>query len=96
MEIKAKNMSGLERLFAHAEFNRFGIICVVLTVVGCLGGIVVGLGAINDTFALVSVVLPTMVTLSMLIAVAPMNYLLFSATVAILIDLILMVYYLVN
>ena len=96
MEIKARNMSGLERLFAHAEFNRFGIICVVLTIVGCLGGIVVGLGAINNTFALISVVIPTMVTLSMLIAVAPMNYLLYSAATCILIDLSLMVYYLVN
>jgi hypothetical protein len=96
MEINVKKRGGLESLFSKAEFNRFGIICVVLTIVGCLGGIVVGLGAINDTFALVSVVLPTMVTLSLLIAVAPMNYLLYSATLSILIDLILLVYYLVN
>ena len=96
MEVNTKNMTALERLFAHAEFNRFGIICVVLTVVGCLGGIVVGLGAIQDTLALVAVVLPTMVTLSMLIAVAPMSYLLFSASASIVIDLILMVYYILN
>jgi hypothetical protein len=94
MEAEIKNMSGLERLLAHAEFNRFGIICVVLTVVGCLGGIVVGLGAIQNTIALISVVIPTMVTLSMLIAVAPMRYLLFSASACILIDLSLMLFYL--
>ena len=94
MEAKIKNMSGLERIFANAEFNRFGIICVVLTIVGCLGGIVVGLGAIENTLALISVVIPTMITLSMLIAVAPMNYLLLSASVCILIDLGLMLFYL--
>ncbi len=96
MEANIKNMSVLERIFANAEFNRFGIICVVLTIVGCLGGIVVGLGAIQDTFALVSVVIPTMITLSMLIAVAPMKYLLISATANIAIDLILLVYYVLN
>ena len=89
-------MTGLERLFANAEFNRFGIICVVLTIVGCLGGIVVGMGAIENTFALIAVVIPTMVTLSLLIAVAPMNYLLYSASVSILIDLGLMLFYLLN
>jgi hypothetical protein len=96
MKTKVKNMTVLERLFANAEFNRFGIICVVLTIVGCLGGIVIGLGAIEHTFALVSVVIPTMITLSLLIAVAPMNYLLLSASVCILIDLGLMVFYLFN
>lgn len=89
-------MTGLERLFANAEFNRFGIICVVLTIVGCLGGIVVGMGAIENTFALIAVVIPTMVTLSLLIAVAPMTYLLYSASVSILIDLGLMLFYLLN
>jgi hypothetical protein len=96
MEANVKNISVLERLFANAEFNRFGIICVVLTIVGCLGGIVVGLGAIENTLALISVVIPTMITLSMLIAVAPMKYLLFSASVSVIVDLSLMVYYLFN
>ncbi len=96
MKTKVKNMTGLERLFANAEFNRFGIICVVLTIVGCLGGIVVGMGAIENTFALIAVVIPTMVTLSLLIAVAPMTYLLYSASVSILIDLGLMLFYLLN
>jgi len=96
METSVKNQSKLETFLANSEFNRFGIICVVLTLVGCLGGIAVGLGAIENTMALVAVVIPTMFTLSMLIAVAPMSYLFFSAMISISVDLFLIAYYLIN
>ncbi len=79
-----------------AEFNRFGIICVVLTIVGCLGGIAVGLGAINYTATLVAVVIPTMLTLSFLIAVAPMRAILISAIIATIIDSSLIVYFILS
>lgn len=78
----------------NAEFNRFGIICVVLTIVGCFGGIAVGLGAINYTVTLVAVVIPTMLTLSFLIAVAPMKAILTSGIIATIIDLVLITYFL--
>ena len=77
-----------------AEFNRFGIITVVLTIVGCMGGIAVGLGAINYTITLIAVVIPTMLTLSFLIAVAPMKAILISGIVATTIDLALIIYFL--
>ncbi len=78
-----------------AEFNRFGIICVVLTIVGCLGGITVGLGAISYTFTLIAVVIPTMLTLSFLIAVAPMKAIMTSGIIATIIDLVLITYFLI-
>ncbi len=31
----------------ESEFNRFGLISIILLVVGCVGGVAVGLGAIK-------------------------------------------------
>jgi hypothetical protein len=76
------------------EFNRFGFIAVILLIVGCLGGLTVGLGAIQDTFSLVAVVVPTMITLSFLIAVAPMQWIMIAASASVFIDIILICYYL--
>ena len=76
-----------------SEFNRFGLICVILTLVGCLGGLTVGFGAIQYTATLIAVVVPTMLTLSLLIAVAPMRYIYYSAAASIAIDVALMIYF---
>ena len=85
----------LEKHF-ESEYNRFGLIAVLILLIGCLGGITVGMGAIKDTWALILVVLPTMLTLSLLLAVAPMKWIYKAASIAILIDVLLLVYYLVR
>jgi hypothetical protein len=52
MEAKAQvHKSKFEKLLSDSEFNRFGLICVILTIVGCLGGIAVGMGALGNTLA---------------------------------------------
>lgn len=93
METISKSQS---KLFIDAEFNRFGLICVIITVIGCLGGTAVGMGAIQSTIALSAVILPTMATLSLLLAVAPMKQIMYAATISVLIDILLIVYYLFN
>jgi hypothetical protein len=84
------------KLIKNAEFNRFGLTFVILTVVGCLGGIAIGFGAINYTLSLIAVVLPSMLTLSLLIAVAPMRVILITTILAVTIDLLLIIYFLFN
>ncbi len=86
----------MKGLLEKAEFNRFGIISLVLTVVGCLGGIAVGLGAIKYYLTLTLVVVPTMATLSLLIAVAPMRSILIAGTISLLVDLIMILYFTMN
>jgi hypothetical protein len=54
----------------------------------------VGLGAIGSTLTLITVVLPTMLTLSLLLAVAPMRWIVASAIVSTTLDLLLMAYFL--
>ncbi len=75
------------------EFNRFGFISAIILIVGCLGGLTVGMGAIENTMALIAVLIPTMITLSFLLAVAPMRWIMISATTSVVLDLILLTYY---
>lgn len=78
-----------------AEFNRFGIISVALLIVGCLGGITVGMGAVEYVWSLILVLIPTMTTLSLLLALAPMRYIIYATAASVLIDIILLVYFLI-
>jgi hypothetical protein len=82
----------LEKHF-ESEQNRYGIISGFILIVGCLGGITVGLGAIKDTWALILVVVPTMTTLSLLLAVEPMQWIFKSAAATAAIDLLIILYY---
>ncbi|MFM7682352.1 MAG: hypothetical protein ACKO7P_06360 [Bacteroidota bacterium] len=75
------------------EFNRFGFISAIILIVGCHGGLTVGMGAIENTLALIAVLIPTMITLSFLLAVAPMRWIMISATTSVILDLILLIYY---
>lgn len=79
-----------------SEFNRFGLICVILTVVGCMGGAAVGLGAIESTFLLTLVIIPTMATLSLLLAVSPMKWIYAAAITSVSIDTLLILYFLLT
>ena len=78
----------------ESEFNRFGLISIILLVVGCVGGVAVGLGAIKYTGTLILCVVPTMTTLSLLLAVAPMKWIWRSAMLSLAIDFILLIYFL--
>ena len=74
------------------EFNRFGLISVILLIVGCLGGLTVGAGAVTEVWSLTLIVIPTMVTLSLLIAVAPMKHIITSGVIAVSIDILMLIY----
>ena len=79
----------------NTEFNRFGLISAVLLTVGCTGGLAVGLGAVEYVIALIAIVIPTMITLSLLLAVAPMKYIMTMGIVSTAINLIFIAYFLI-
>ncbi len=91
MESTAVDQSIWNKIFkGELEVNRFGLIAVLLLIVGCLGGVTVGLGAIESTVQLTLVVVPTMTALTLLLAVAPMKYIMTASAIAIAIDLLIL------
>lgn len=91
-----ENLTGFNKFLAQAEFNRFAVVCIALLVVGCMGGITVGLGAINSVAALAVVIIPTMTTLSFLLAVAPMRWIMTAGMISLSIDVLLSIFYIIQ
>lgn len=84
-EIKQSNWMKLESL---ANEYRFGVIAITLLIIGCLGGVTMNYGAALHTWSLIVVVIPTMTTLSLLLAVSPMRWILNAFIVTVITDLL--------
>ena len=74
--------------WATMEFNRFGILPILLLIIGCVGGIAAGFGAFDDLLRISLVAFPTIISLALVLAVAPMRVVFFSAAVALICDVI--------
>lgn len=77
------------------EINRYGVISALLIIVGCLGGVAVGLGAIHSYLQLTLIVAVTMASLSTILAVSPMKLIMNLAVVAIVVDLGIIIFNLI-
>ena len=93
---KVITTDGETLLGLNTEFHRFGLISAILLVVGVAGGIAVGLGGIESIFALIMIVVPTMTTLSLLLAVSPIKYIIAAGTVSLIVDVLFITYFLLT
>lgn len=83
----------LRKLFGEYEFNRYGIISMILIAVVCLGGVGVALGGLSSAVVLALLLIPTMATLTFILAVAPMRWILYTALASMAISSIVIIYY---
>lgn len=79
----------LSSFWQKAEFNRYGIIAMLLTVLGCMGGFAASFGTGADIFKIALVAFPTILSLSFILGVMPMRLIVWSSSIAILIDILL-------
>jgi hypothetical protein len=82
-----KNKSVSSR-WEQAEANRFGIIPILIVIIGCVGGLSAAFGAQGDPLKLSLVAFPTIIALALMLAVAPMRLVLYVSIIAIILDLI--------
>lgn len=73
-----------------AEEARFGILPLLLTLISCLGGVAAAFGTGYNVVPLAMVTVPMMLTLSFILAVAPMRLIVWSGVVAVLFDLVVL------
>lgn len=73
-----------------ANQYRFGVIAITLLVIGCLGGVTMNYGAALHTWSLIAVVIPTMTTLSLLLAVAPMKWIMNAIIITLIVDVLIL------
>lgn len=81
----------LSTFWQNAEFNRYGIIAMVLTIIGCMGGFAASYGAGDNIFKIALVAFPTILSLAFILGVMPMRLIIWSSTVAVLIDIALII-----
>jgi len=81
----------LAKVFGDYEAKRFAITPFMLIWTVCLGGVAVGLGAMESIPMLTSIVFPAMAILAFCLAVQPVRSIIWLTIVATSIDLILIV-----
>lgn len=86
----------LDSLLENYEFNRYGISAIVLLIMGTLAAVAVGVGAMSNPIEIAILVVPTMATLVMVLAVQPMRPLLYIFFITCLIDLGVIGYHLIT
>lgn len=92
-QIKSATHTAVQSKFWQMiEFNRFGFIAMLLTIVGCSGGISVAYGAHNELFQIALVAFPTIITLALILAVAPMRLIVWLSALCLAIDLFVLIF----
>lgn len=79
-------------LWKNAEFNRFGIIAILVLVIGCAGGIAAAFGAQADALKIGLVAFPSIITLALILAVAPMRAIFFASAIAFILDIVILAF----
>ncbi len=82
----------LSTFWENAEFNRFGIICMVILIIGCVGGFAASFGANGDTLKLSLIAFPTIISLALVLAVAPMKAIIYLSSVAVILDILVLIF----
>lgn len=91
-DTQSAQKKSLNNFWKDAEFNRFGIIPVLLLLVACIGGFAASYGAGVSAFRLGMVAFPSIIALALMLAVAPMRLIFWSTATAIILDLFILVF----
>lgn len=75
-------------IFKYAEENRFGVISMLLIFVGCVGGFTLSMGGLHSDAILIGLIVTTMATLSLMLAVQPMRYVIYAAGAALAVNIL--------
>ncbi len=79
-------------IWKNMEFNRFGIIAILVVILGCLGGLAASFGANDNLLKLSMVAFPTIIALALVLAVAPMRVIIYVSAIALILDLVVFVF----
>jgi hypothetical protein len=78
--------------WGNVEFNRFGIISMLILFIGCIGGFAASFGANGDILKLAMIAFPTIIALALILAVAPMKLIVYVCSIAIILDIIVLIF----
>lgn len=91
-KIKPSKSKLSKRFWQKAEFDHFGIIPILIVVVGVMGGLAVGFEAHSNTLKLAIVAFPAVISLSVTIVSNSMRLIFLASIITIVCDLIVMIW----
>jgi phage shock protein PspC (stress-responsive transcriptional regulator) len=74
------------------EFSRFGIIAILVVFIGCTGGIAASFGAGDSLIKLAMIAFPSIISLALILAVAPMRVIFYVSLIAVLMDILTFIF----
>ena len=83
---KAVSVSKLDEFWSTLEYNRFGMVPVLIVVVACLGGIAAAFAIQVSPIRLATVVLSTGMTEAFILGMLPMRTVMITAVVSLVIS----------
>ena len=89
---KVNTTKSISVFWEKIEFSRYGIISMMVVFLGCIGGLAASFGAGNDVLQLGLIVFPTIISLALILAVVPMRVIVYVSTIAIILDLLVLVF----
>lgn len=89
-QIKTTEGNWYTRFEENAEFDRFSIISAGFLLIGIIGGVTVGMFASQHIWQIGVIAAFTMLSLSLMLAVAPMKYIIRLTIVTLLVDVLFM------
>lgn len=87
-----QSKSSVISFWEKLESNRFGVIPILLVVIGCLGGLAASFGTDGGIVKLALVAFPTSIASALVIGLAPMKVVFYVSMLAILVDLICLIF----
>ena len=84
------NVISYSQFWNNLEDNRFGIIAMLVVIIGCSGGLSAAFGAQANTLQLALVAFPSIIALALVLAVAPMKGIIYVSVIALILDLIVL------
>ncbi len=88
---KSKSISN-SSFWETMEFNRFGIIPILLVILGCFGGLAASYGAQADLIKLILITLSSTIALAFMLAVAPMRTIFYASLIALCLDFFILIF----
>lgn len=86
---ESANLNWWTKMEADSEFNRYGIISMAFLLIGICGGVAIALSAYAHIWQISIIAVLTMLSLSLMLAVAPMKYIIRVTAAALLLDVVI-------
>ena len=88
VQAKTTSVSKLDEFWSNLEYNRFGLVPMLIVIVACVGGIAAAFAIQMSPIRLATVVLSTGLTEAFILGMLPMRTIVITAVISLMVSLL--------